>query len=190
MFKLARLMEQAGMKYIWLCFTNTERPADAPEHMLFLKPTLDIMPYIMKADYLVQLSDHEAFCYSMVEALELGTPVIVTPLTVLDELGMHDGENGYIVPFNVPQTFDVKKFYKIPKFEYTFDNEESIRKWRKLLGDTKPVRKYRPPEVVRLRCTHGYFDLQLQRKIGQGEEYLVTPDRASKIVGAGYGIRL
>lgn len=190
MLKLARLMDQAGIRYIWLCFTNTEKPADAPEHMLYLKPTLDIMPYIKKADYLVQLSDHEAFCYSMVEALELGTPVIVTPLTVLDELGMHDGENGYIVPFNVPQTFDVKKFYKIPEFEYTFDNEESVRRWRKLLGDTKPVRKYSPPEVVRLRCTFGYFDMQLGRKIQPGEEYLVPPDRASKIVGAGYGIRL
>lgn len=190
MLKLARLMDQAGIRYIWLCFTNTEKPADAPEHMLYLKPTLDIMPYIKKADYLVQLSDHEAFCYSMVEALELGTPVIVTPLTVLDELGMKDGVNGYIVPFNVPQTFDVKKFYEIPEFEYTFDNNESVRKWRKLLGNTKPEGKYKPPEVVRLRCTFDYFDTQLQRKIQKGDEYLVPPERASKIVGAGYGIRL
>lgn len=190
MFKLAELMDLAGVKYIWLCFTNREKPADAPEHMLYIKPTLDIMPYIKKADYLVQLSDHEAFCYSMVEALELETPVIVTPLTVLEELGVQDGVNGYIVPFNVPQTFDVKKFYRIPEFTYTFDNEESVKKWRKLLGNTKPTKKYKPMDVVRLRCTREYFDMQLQRKVMRGEEYLVPPERASKIIGAGHGIRL
>ncbi|MBO7422875.1 MAG: glycosyltransferase [Oscillospiraceae bacterium] len=190
MFKLADLMDRAGVKYIWLCFTNKEKPPEAPEHMIYIKPTLDIMPYIKKADYLVQLSDHEAFCYSMVEALELGTPVIVTPLSVLDELGMADGINGYIVPFNVPQTFDVNKFCKIPEFTYTFDNEASIKQWRKLLGNTKPTKRYKPADVVRIRCTAEYYDMQLQRKVSRGEEYLVPQERASRIVGAGYGIRL
>lgn len=190
MFKLAELMDKAGIKYIWLCFTNREKPAEAPEHMLYVKPTLDIMPYIKKADYLVQLSDHEAFCYSMIEALELGTPVIVTPLSVLEELDVIDGINGYVVPFDISDGFDVKKFYNKPEFTYTFDNEESIKQWRKLLGNTKPTKKYKPVEMIGLRCINDYYDTQLQRKVSRGEEYLVSPERASKIVGAGYGSRI
>lgn len=178
------------MKYIWLCFTNTDKPDDAPENMIFMKPTLDILPYIKKADYLVQLSDHEALCYSMAEALEFGTPVIVTPMTVLDEFGIRDGIHGYVIPFDIPQTFDVTKLYKIPLFDYKPDNDESVKRWRKLLGYTIPSGMYKPHEMIRIRCTQGYFDTRLQRKIEPGEEYLVSPDRTSKIVGAGYGIRI
>lgn len=186
MIKLANLMNQAGISFLWLCFTNKSKPSEAPDNMVYMKPTLDIMPYVAKADYLVQLSDHEAFCYSMVEALQAGTPVIMTPLTVLDELGMKDGENGYIIPFDIPDDYDVTKFLTIPEFTYTFDNKESIKRWRKLLGNTKPTGR-KLPDLVLLQCAMNYFDTQIGRQIKVGEEYFVTRERAALIEGAGYG---
>ena len=83
-----------------------------------MKPRLDILDYVANADYLVQLSDNEGFCYSVVEALCAGTPVIVTPCPVFDEIGLVDGENCYKVPFDM-KNFDVKKLLGEPlKFEY------------------------------------------------------------------------
>lgn len=186
MLKLAGLMDKAGVNYVWLCFTNKKKPAGAPDKMVYMEPTLNIMSYVAMADYLVQLSDHEAFCYSMVEALQVGTPVIMTPISVLKELGMIDGENGYIVPFDIPTDYDVKKFLNVPTFEYKFDNKESVKRWRKLLGNTKP-NGYKPPELVLIKCTAKYYDVELDRTIKPGEEYLVTKERAEIIKGAGYG---
>ena len=40
---------------------------------------LNIRDYIAKADYTIQLSDTEAYCYTMIESLLLNVPVIVTP---------------------------------------------------------------------------------------------------------------
>jgi glycosyltransferase involved in cell wall biosynthesis len=45
-----------------------------------MTPRLDIRDYIADADYLVQLSDTEAWSYSVLESLSLGTPVITTPI--------------------------------------------------------------------------------------------------------------
>ena len=77
---------------------------------------MDIKPFIAMADYLVQLSGAEAFSYSLLEALELHTPVIVTPLAQNKDMRIVDGENAYIVPFEV-EGFDVKKILKVPKFQ-------------------------------------------------------------------------
>jgi glycosyltransferase involved in cell wall biosynthesis len=40
---------------------------------------MEIYDDLRRADYVVQLSDTESFCYTMVEALSVGTPVIVCP---------------------------------------------------------------------------------------------------------------
>jgi Glycosyltransferase len=82
MVQLAKLMESQGISYIWLCFANKGISGSVPMGMIFMQPTLDIIKWVQKADYLVQLSDEEAFCYSLVEALEVNTPVIVTELDI------------------------------------------------------------------------------------------------------------
>ena len=61
---------------------------------------------------MAQLSDHEGFCYSLVEALELGTPVLVTDLEVLPELNFKEGENGYKIPWKIND-----KFYSSESFD-------------------------------------------------------------------------
>ena len=80
---------------------------------------MNIVDYIANADYLVQLSDNEGYCYAVVEALTAGVPVIVTDCPVFKELGLEDGKNCYILPFDM-QNVNVNKIYNnIPKFTYT-----------------------------------------------------------------------
>ena len=87
------------------------------------------------ADYVVQLSDEESFCYTIVEALELGIPVLTTPLNVLEEIGFEDGEYGYTLPYNIDDSIDVNEIAqcKLKGFEYKYNNSKRIKQWRKIL---------------------------------------------------------
>ena len=189
MCQLGNLMDAHGMDYVWLCFSNVDLPRNASKGMIRMRPTLDIMSWIMKADYLVQLSDEEAFCYSLAEALSVGTPVIVTPLGINEELGIEDGINAHVVPFDL-KDFDPTPLRKIPKFKWPYDNDEVIGKWRELFGPMKPTHSYKPSDLVTVEATTEYHDTLLGRLVHRGEKIRVTNDRASQIVGAGYGKRI
>ena len=186
MLTLARNMERQGVAFIWLYFANTQL-RNAPKNMIKMEPTLDIEKYIKKADYLVQLSDTEAFCYSIVESLLQGTPVITTPLPVLSELGVKDKENAHVVPFNL-EDYDTTQLYDIPEFKYTYNNGLIVSKWKKLLGNTKPTGNYKPEAMVTVKCIKSYRDVQLDRTIKPGEENLMQKDRALAVQEAGFGI--
>ena len=84
-----------------------------------MEPKLDIEKYIANADYLVQLSDNEGYCYSVVEALTQGIPVLVTPCPVFNEIGLINGENCYILPYDMNELPIDDIYNNIPKFEYT-----------------------------------------------------------------------
>ncbi len=117
MIQLADALDKAGIKYIWTVFTNDINAIDNP-NVVYMKPKLDIIDYIANADYLVQLSDSEAYCYSVVEALKVGTPVIVTKCSVFTEIGVNSS-NGFMLDFNM-DNIPVKDIYKgLPKFKYT-----------------------------------------------------------------------
>jgi len=177
MIDLANLMNEQGINYIWQVFTNCPLPSDAPSNMIKMEPVLDIAPNIKNSDYLIQLSDHEAFCYSIVEALTLNKPVIVTPLEVLKELNIKDGINSYIVPFEIDSKFDTTKFYNIPEFEYSYDNTESIKAWKDLLGDNYRTKSI-APSVISVMATINYTDLELRSQILKGDILKVSPQRA------------
>lgn len=89
-------LDASGIPYRWDIFTNDKVKLKS-NNVVIHKPQLNMAPYIQDADYLVQLSDTESYCYSVVEALTLGTPVICTELPVLEELGIRDVEHGIIV---------------------------------------------------------------------------------------------
>ena len=96
MIKLAELLDKARIPYLWTIFTNDVNTINNP-NIVYMQPRLDILDYIADADYLVQLSDDESFCYSVVEALSVDTPVIVTDCPVFKELGIIDGKNGLTI---------------------------------------------------------------------------------------------
>ena len=187
MLKLAEMLENAKIPFLWLLFSDAKFD-EAHQNMVIVPPILDIAPFLAKADYYVSLSDAEGYGYSMVESLINGTPVITTPITVLDELGIENGQNGYIVPFDMD--FDVNILLDIPKFTYKRTNTGSIKQWRKLLGDTKPKHDYKPQDKIPIQVIRQYKDLMFDRQLSLGEIILVDEDRANDLVKVGYGRRV
>ena len=183
MRKLAELLENNGIKYIWLNFSD-KRLSGMPESFINMPASTDIHGYIAKADYLVQLSDAEAYSMSILEALCLNTAVIATPFPSLFEEGFQEGVNGYVVPFNM--AFDPKKLLNVPEFEFEYDNDSIIKQWRKILGNKNLKRNYHPQRKICIICKRAYFDMVLGRHISVGEKLMVTNERADIICNAGY----
>ena len=73
--------------------------------------------------------------YCVMEALSVNTKVIVTPLGAYDELGIVNGKNGFIIPFEYFEESNrkklvnlVKKIYKEKEKEVKFNIKESLWK--------------------------------------------------------------
>lgn len=183
MRRLAKLLDKAEIKYIWLNFAE-ETIDNMPTSFVNMPAMGNIQPYIERADYLVQLSDREAYCMSILEALTLGTAVIATPFPSLFEEGFEDGKTGYIIPYDVK--FDVRKLLNVPQFKHSDETDEIIKQWRKILGNKKPQHKYTPPRMVSLTCIKEYYDKEIGRMIHTGEIISVNECRANVIIDAGF----
>lgn len=182
MLDLARMLEVKKIPYVWYCFTDDRLP-DAPPGMIFKTPTLDIKPYIKAADFLVQLSDQESFCYSVVEAWELGTRTITTPLPVLRELGFQEGKHGYTIPFDVKDCDYIEDIIYSEKqpFKYRIDNKSIVKHWRETLGNTKPTKKKAPKKGYKwVMALLDFWDVQQHRDIKAGEVYQAPAKRAEE----------
>lgn len=138
MEKLAAALDSAGIPFQWLVFTNkAERPIDN-KSIYYMEPRLDITNYIADADYLVQLSNTEGYCYAVAEALTLGTPVIVTDLPVFREMeiqGFRLSLNMSNIPTKEIYENKVKVNWKAPETNWgevlmpgasTYDEEENM----------------------------------------------------------------
>lgn len=179
--KLAELLDEAGIPYLWTIFTNDTNAIDNP-NIVYMKPRLDIINYIANSDYLVQLSDNEGYCYSVVESLCLGTPVIVTDCPVFTELGVVNKTNGFIVDFdlsNVP----IKDIYKgLPKFKY----DPKPDSWGDFLAKGKSTYQKDLKTIVKVECIVKYIDVELKETKQIGEIYKINKVRADELTALGY----
>ena len=187
MLTLARMLETNHIPFLWFNFSDGKLQ-NAPKGFVNVGTTEDVQPFIARADYLVQLSDAEGFCYSLVEALINNTPVICTPFKTTEELGVISGVNGYVDPFDM--NFDVNRLLDVPQFEYEYDNKPMISKWRKILGKKAKRGDYKPPQLVLLKIIRTYRDVMIGRVIHEGEEIAVPIDRARIITEEGYGVEV
>ena len=175
MIRLAKMLEKSGISFIWLNFSDSPL-GKAANGLINVGPHEDMQSFIAKADYLVQLSDQEGFGYSVAEALANKTAVIVTPFETTKELGVVDGVNGYIVPYDMH--FDVKKLLSVPKFDYEYDNKKIISQWRQMLGKTKPTKAYMPEKIVKCRVIRKYDDLFYEKTMREGDTFKIHESRA------------
>lgn len=204
--KLAEKLRKSNIPFIWYVFSN--KALSNKKHkkdfngIVEMPSTLDISSWIKECDYLVQLSDSESFGYSIVESLMLGTPVIVTPLDVLNEIGFKEGVNGFTIPFDM-EDIDIDKIYNSKlKFEYSYDNQVIANKWRDVLGKPQPFVKYKYKEVtMKIKAINNYFDTQLDAKKypkypgkdynrKAGDIYEVSEERARVIIAAKHAVEI
>lgn len=181
---LANLLDKAKIDYVWTIYTTDKKAIENP-HIIYKDPVLDIEKYIADADYLVQLSDNEGFCYSVVEALCSGVPVIVTPCPVFEEFGLKDGINSYIVPFDM-KNIDVKKFLKVPK-NFTFTPPKDS--WKTFLDNTPSTYEKEKKAIYLVEALPIYHegkpitDSQLGRVPKVGERWEVNKERLDILLG-------
>ena len=187
---LVKMLKENKIKFDWKIFSDIESKSfeklNCPE-VIFMEPTLDVYDYIVDADYLVQLSDSEAFCYSVHEALQYGTPVIVTNIEVFKDVVI-DGYNGYKIELdmsNVDSKFLNKIVNNIPKdFEYDERTEEIKEQWFEVLGEPLMIYKYDKDycsSTVKLEVLEDYYDKELQEEMKVGDIITVNKLRAYEL---------
>jgi len=177
MVTLAEYLDKAGVPFTWDIYTDSNKPFENPS-VSFRKPRTDIVDFIADADYLVQLSDTEGYCYTVVEALCAGTPVIVTDFKVAHEIGVVNGVNGWILPMDM-HSVPVDDIYKgLKKFKYT----PPADRWGELLVPGEGYDEDDPSRPVTIRCKRVYYDLEFQREMNYGEEWVTSFQRANKLL--------
>lgn len=177
MVTLAEYMDKAGIPFTWDIYTDSNKPFDNPS-VSFKKPRTDVLDFIANADYLVQLSDTEGYCYTIVEALCAGTPVIVTDFKAAHEIGVVNGVNGWILPMDM-SVVNTDEIYKgLKKFKYTPPADD----WGELLVPGSGSDEDDPNRTVTIRCKRVYYDIELEREMGYGEEWEVPMTRANKLL--------
>lgn len=185
MIALSNLLKRKNIPFIWYCFSDN--PIQGAENICFIKPTLNIAPYIKSADYLAQLSDHEGFCYSIVEAMELGVPILVTDLAVLPELGFEDGKTGYKIPWEITDDFDVEKIYEHQlkgTFEYKFDNEKRVKQWKAIFGKGHPVKTICADDepMIKVKALLTFDDAITLERVNRGDVIERNVSRAYELM--------
>lgn len=167
--KLTEKLDKEGLKYIWFIFTNSSRDIPNP-NIVLLEPKLDIAPYLKIADIVAAPSTSEAFGYTPVEALSLGIPVLLMDLPIWKELGIKDGEHGWII--QDIDKFNVHNLYKkIPKFTY----EPPKSKWNKYLDNKS---NYDPNKRVKVKATRTYYDTVENKWVNISEEWTTSLSRS------------
>ena len=183
MIKLASLLDEAKINYLWFIFTNDKEKINNP-NIIYLEPRLNIRPFIAsikEKGYGVQLSDCEGDCYFTRECEALGLPLLVTPIPSFKEQGLVHGENCYYIPFDM-EDIDIKKIVnKIPKYEgYIIED-----KWSKQLVSGKSQYKKDLNTKVKVKSIVAFTDIELNEKLPKDYEYIVSKVRAEDLVKKG-----
>lgn len=177
--KLSRLLDNAGIDYTWDVYTNRNITFKSP-NITVRKPKLDLSKEIAESTWLVQLSDAEAFCYSVVESLVLGTKVIVTDLPVFKELNI-DLDYGIICDLNM-NNVDIDRICTgYDEFEYIPPKSD----WSKYLSKNK---KYDSNELIDVKLlVNNFNDIYEKKHFDKSGIVYSTPKwRASYLEAKGY----
>lgn len=140
---LCELFRKYNKKFLWLlCGTAAEQSSTETKQKLEAIPELLMIPphpnnkvLINSADYLVQLSDTESFCYSAYEALIMGKPVLITDFPESKNI-VNQGKNGYIIPRDESKYDEAlvdKIFNHIPT-EISYEDRCNYEMWEKIFA--------------------------------------------------------
>lgn len=178
MIKLGNTLDNFGIPYLWLVFTNDWNAIKNP-NIIYMEPKLDIISYIAEADYLVQLSSSESFCFSVVEALMMGVPVIVRKLPIWEEIGVIDRKNAFILNFDMSD-IPVDEIYKgLPDFTYT----QPKNNWDKYLDNKSD---YDPNKEVQVVSNCKFWDVEDLCWREKGKEFTCTERRKNRLIDLGF----
>ena len=179
----ANALDDAGIPFHWDIYTDMEgEPFN--KSVAIMPHRLDVLDFIAKADYLVQLSDTEGYSYTIVEALTVGTPVICTEFLVAQENGVIEGKTGFVLPFDMSNISLDKIVNGLPKFKY----EPRESRYDEFLAKGEIEYDDNLPKEVTIRITRTYQDLQMNKLVHPNEKYIVTRERGEHLEDCGFAV--
>lgn len=183
MIELARYLDMVGAKWIWLIFTNDTNVIDH-KNIAYMKPRLDIRPYLQLADYGVQLSDCEGDCYFTRECEALGIPLLITPIPSFKEQELEEGKNCYYLPFDMK--IDRDKIDRIVEEIPIYKPYIREDKWEDILEHK--LSTYKEENMIEVEALKTYEELgakdsELDRMPKEGERFIVSKERLEVLLG-------
>ena len=180
--KLAQALDKANIPYIWTIFTNDTKVIQHPK-IIFMEPQLNIRDYIVKSDYVIQLSDTEAYCYTMIESLLLKVPIIVTPWPILKELNINE-KHGFILPFDM-SNIPTEEIYE-KHFNINYQPPKDI--WNKIIetGQSTYQEEMKAKYLVEALNTYQqkrFIDIELGTIPSPGSQWIVSKERLDLLLG-------
>lgn len=198
MLKLAQALKEHNIKFRWIIFTDLklyqQKPFDM-EEIVYMNPSHDIFDYIVEADYGVQLSDTEGYCYFVNECLQYGTPVISTNYPSSYEI-IKDGVNGYLLDMELSNLNINKIVNSIPN-DFIYEEKCKINDWYKFLNKRVSISKTkfkvtaledyfdkRPEFIIKGKFCHNELGYALVKK--NDIYYMYDEARAKELLDTGY----
>lgn len=192
MIILAKELKKRNIKFVWLIFTDLDvykiNKLEMDE-IIYMKPTYDIFPYLIWADYGVQLSDTEGYSYFVNECLQYGTPMLITNFDSAKE-SVKEGYSGYLFNMEMSNLNIDEIINNIPKgFEYT--PKATFQDWINYLGGAEFKERKSSPinnrKMLEIKASSKYKDIMLGRHVVRGESVTMPRERAKLICMSGYG---
>lgn len=152
-------------------YTNS---GTVPKPLIKRDATLDTHAVLANADYLIQLSDTESFCYSAAEALSVGTPIIIGDWRINDEFFKFP-RDGFVV--KDVSTFDTKQLLpkkRVEKYGLGSNQSKIVEAWEDLFYENKHKRVW--GYVVK-----DFVGIEEGIKMLAGNIYPFNVDRARKL---------
>ena len=136
--RMAEAFQNANKSFLWLvCGTpdNALRLQCKKLPIIFIEPALKNELILKNADYLVQMSDSESYCYSVHTALANGVPCLCSDIRPFVDV-IENGKNGYIIDRNNTKNMSENLietiFSKVPKFDPVVEKVSPL--WEKVLN--------------------------------------------------------
>ena len=127
--RMIEFAKKIPVPYVWEFWgdANTAYAKDVINKINFKGITTEPFKEIAKADYVVQLSDSEGNSCAINEALQMNTPVLITPFPSGFEQ-VESGKNGYFIPFNLNNIDFDSIINKIPKLK-DYKEKTTVKDW-------------------------------------------------------------
>lgn len=148
---LADELEKRKIPFIWLIFTNSKKKIPN-RNCINVSPRLDITPYIKMADFVVQLSDSEACCMTVLESMISNTPVICTKIPSFYEQGLNE-QNSLFLDFDMSNLNEVVN-HIYDDFNFKFTPKPDI--WGDLLVG-KREKEVIPMKTFRVKANENFL---------------------------------
>ncbi len=171
---LINKLDTAKINYLWIVISNEQVDFNS-DNVILIKNRLDISRFLKIADYVCLLSDSEACSYTLNEALYRNIPIITTPLPYLDEIGVKDGINSYIMEFDCSNVdYIVKNITNIPKFIFNKMDDDYSSIFNLVKSNYKEELKMK----VKVKCIQNFYDMdEDERKVVSLDTPYDNPDK-------------